>query len=61
MLENMNIKSLDSEDLAMEQNWSIVLIPSTLGKSRHTLSFGLCILFYLAQFVQFSKYRNLAE
>ena len=62
MLENMNtIKSLNSEDPAMEQNWSIVLILSTLGKPRHILSFGLCILFQLAQFVQFSKFWNLAE
>ena len=62
MLENMNtIKSLDSEDPAMEQNWSIVLIPRILGKPRHILSFGLCILFWLAQLVRFSKYRNLAE
>ena len=62
MLENMNItQSLDSEDPAMEQNWIIVFIPRTLGKLRHILSFGSCILFWLAQFVRFSKYRNLVE
>ena len=62
MLENMNItKSLYSEDPAMEQDWSIVLIPRILGKPRHILSFDLCILFWLAQFVRFSNYRNLAE
>ena len=45
VLENMNTtKSLDSEDPAMEQNWSIVLIPRTLAKPRHILSFGLRIL-----------------
>ena len=41
MLENMNTTtSLDSEDPAMEQNWSIALMPRTLGKPRHVLSFG---------------------
>ena len=62
MLEKLKTtKSFDSEDPAMEQNWSIALIPRTLGKPRHILSFGLCIWLSLAQFVRFSKYRNLAE